>query len=71
MLAIHWYPKINLFFLNGKKKKLVDIGGPPIKCAYHEFIIQNLGVVTLELDMKVQFSNFWQIEHTKILVVHQ
>jgi hypothetical protein len=39
-------------------KKLVDIGCPPIKCAYQAFIIQNLDVLTLKLDMKVQFANF-------------
>jgi hypothetical protein len=47
------------------------------------FIIQNLDVVIFELGMKAcdfwkyyfnlsnyaQFANFWQIEHTKILVV--
>jgi hypothetical protein len=39
-----------------KEKK--NIGGPPRKCAYHAFIIQNLDVLTLELDTKVQFANF-------------
>jgi hypothetical protein len=32
--------------------------GLPIKCAYQVFIIQNLYVVTLKLDIKVQFANF-------------
>jgi hypothetical protein len=41
-----------------KKKKLVNIGGPLGNCAYKAFIIQNLDVVALELDMKVQFANF-------------
>jgi hypothetical protein len=54
-----------------EKKKLVDISGLPIKCAYQVFIIQNLDVVILELGMKVQFANFWQIEHTKISGVRQ
>jgi hypothetical protein len=45
--------KIKFFF-----KKLVDVNSLPIKCAYQEFIIQNLDVVTLELDIKVQFTNF-------------
>jgi hypothetical protein len=35
------------------KKKLIDIGTPLKKCAYHAFIIQNLDVMTLELGMKV------------------
>jgi hypothetical protein len=35
------------------KKKIVDFGSLPRKCAYQEFIIQNLDVVTLELGMKV------------------
>jgi hypothetical protein len=50
----------------GKKKKLVDIDSPLRKCAYQAFIIWNMDVVTLELDMKVQFANFWQTGHTKI-----
>jgi hypothetical protein len=29
----------------------------------------HLDVLTLELDMKVQFANFWHIEHTKKLAV--
>jgi hypothetical protein len=41
-----------------KKKKLIDIGGLPRKCAYQTFIIQILDVMTLELDIKVQFVNF-------------
>jgi hypothetical protein len=41
-----------------KKKKLVNIGGPPRKYAYLTFIIQSLDVVALELGMKVQFANF-------------
>jgi hypothetical protein len=40
------------------KKKLLDIGNLPRKCAYQVFIIQKLDVVTVELDMKVQFANF-------------
>jgi hypothetical protein len=52
------------------EKKLVDIGSPLRKCTYHAFIIQNLDDVTLELGMKVQFANFWQIGHTKISAVH-
>jgi hypothetical protein len=39
-------------------KKLVNIRGPPRKCACHVFIIQNLDVVTLKMGMKVQFVNF-------------
>jgi hypothetical protein len=54
-----------------KKKTLINIGGPPSKCAYHAFIIQNLDVVALELGMKVQFANFLQTKHTKILAVRQ
>jgi hypothetical protein len=49
--------KLN-FILYKKKNKLVDFGSPLRKCAYQAFIIQNLDVVTLELDMKVQFANF-------------
>jgi hypothetical protein len=41
-----------------KKQQLVDIGGPPRKCAYQAFIIQSLDVVFLELGMQVQFANF-------------
>jgi hypothetical protein len=41
-----------------KKKRLVDSDGPLRKCPYQAFIIQNLDVMTLELDMKVQFANF-------------
>jgi hypothetical protein len=36
-----------------KKKNLVYIIGPPRKCAYQAFIIQNLDVVILEFGMKV------------------
>jgi hypothetical protein len=50
VLIIRRCPKIKI--------KLVDIGGPVRKCAYHAFIIQNLGVVILELGIKVQFTNF-------------
>jgi hypothetical protein len=53
----YWLPA-NILNLFEKKKKLIDIGGPPIKCAYQAFIIQNLDVATLELSMKVQFANF-------------
>jgi hypothetical protein len=41
-----------------EKKKLIDFGRPPRKCAYQAFIIQKLDVVTLELSIKVQFANF-------------
>jgi hypothetical protein len=59
VLALCRYPKLLLFFiLTMKKKKLLDFGGLPKQCAYHASIIQNLNVVTLELDMKVQFGNF-------------
>jgi hypothetical protein len=37
-----------------KKTKLVDIGSPPIQCAYQVFITQNWDVFTLKLGMKVQ-----------------
>jgi hypothetical protein len=74
--AVIWYSLKNYLIFNffkwkKKRKRLVDIGGPPRKCAYHAFIIQNLDVLTLELDTKVQFANFWQIEHTKISAVRQ
>ena len=39
-----------------KMKKLaikIDIDCLPIKCAYQVFIIQNLDVLILELDMKI------------------
>jgi hypothetical protein len=39
-------------------KKLGNLGDPSRKCAYQAFIIQNLDVLTLGLDMKVQFANF-------------
>ena len=55
-----------------------------IKYAYQAFIIENLDVVTLKLDMKVyefwkqysnltnyaQFANFQTTRHTKILAIH-
>jgi hypothetical protein len=41
ILAIGRYLDFILFF-----KKLVNINGSPIKCAYQVFIIQNLDVLT-------------------------
>jgi hypothetical protein len=53
----YWLPANTLYFFK-KRKKLVDIGWHPIKYAYQAFIIQNFDVLTLKLDMKVQFANF-------------
>jgi hypothetical protein len=52
--------KVNfiIIFKWKKKKKTTNFGGPPRKCAYQAFIIQNLDVVTLKLGMKVHFANF-------------
>jgi hypothetical protein len=48
-----------------KNKKPVDVGGLSIKCAYQVFIIQILDVVALQLDMKVQFTNFDKLKILK------
>ena len=53
ILATSQYPDFILFL-----KKLINISGPLIKCAYQVFIIQNLNVLTFKLDMKIQFANF-------------
>ena len=37
----------------------------PKKCVYQAFIIQNLNVVILELDMKVQVVNFDKLNTLK------
>jgi hypothetical protein len=56
LLVVCRYPKNK--FKKKKKKTLVDNGGLRRKCACQMLTIQNLDVVTSELVMKVQLTNF-------------
>jgi hypothetical protein len=71
ILAVRWYLKKNskfFFSKKWKKKNLVKFWRPIEKICLSTV---NLDVLTLELDMKVQFAKLGQIEYTKKSTVCQ